>query len=160
MANNCMKRCSMSLVSEKWKSSHNEISSWRYPVRMTIIQKTRIKSWRGCGKRELSYIFGGNINWNYPPMENCVRRFPKILKIELSSALATHVWVFIQRKMKNCSLKVIFIPFAHCSVICNSQDTAAAWTSTDRWVAKEDAVCISPHDYHSAIKRTTFFHLQ
>ena len=104
--------------------NHNEISSWRYPVEMTIIKKKRNKSWRGCGKKRTLIHFWWECKLRYPQWKT-VWKFPPKLKIDLLYALATHVWVFIQSKKKNTNLKIYLHPHVHCSSIYNSQDTEA-----------------------------------
>ena len=154
-----MKRCSMSLIIREMKVK----TTMRYHLGDILFEwllsKDKNKSWRGCGKKRTLIHFWWEYKLRYPQWKT-VWRFPKILKIELSYALATHIWVFIQRKMKNSNLKSYLYPHMHCSIICNSQDMEATWMSTDRWVVKDDVVCISPHDYYSAIKRMKFCHLQ
>ena len=42
--------------------------------------------------------------------------------------------------------------YVHCSTVYNSQDTEATWVSTDRWMNKEDVVCIYTQECYLTIK--------
>ena len=44
-------------------------------------------------------------------------------------------------------------PYVHSSTIYNSQDMETTYMSINRWMDKEDVVCIYTTEYYSAIKK-------
>ena len=44
-------------------------------------------------------------------------------------------------------------PYVHSSTIHNSQDMETNPTSTDRWMDKEDVLCVCVYEYYLAIKK-------
>ena len=59
---NYLKRCSTSLIIREMQIKTTEVSS-QAGQNGHRQKSTNNKCWRGCGKRELSYIVGGNANW-------------------------------------------------------------------------------------------------
>ena len=53
---------------------------------------------------------------------------------------------------ENYNSKRYMHPNVHCRTIYNSQDMEATYLSIDRWMDKEDVVCVYIYIYYSAIK--------
>ena len=89
---NYLKRCSTSLIIREMQIKTTEVSS--YAGQNGHQQKsTNNKCWRGCGKRELSYIVGGNANWFTHYGDQCGDSLEKAM-VTHSSTLAWKIpWV-------------------------------------------------------------------
>ena len=54
----------------------------------------------------------------------------------------THALLGIYPEYKNTNLKGYMHPYAYCSIIYNSQDMEATQVSKDKWMNKDDVVCM------------------
>ena len=124
---NYLKRCSTSLIIREMQIKTTEVSS-QAGQNGHQQKSTNNKCWRGCGKRELSYIVGGNANWFTLYGDQC----GDSLKIWVQNCHMTQqspCWAYTSMKRQ---LKEIHIPSVHCSTINNSQDMEATQMSTGR----------------------------
>ena len=135
-----LERCSTALINREmqmqWGMTSHQ-SEWPSSKNLQIIN-----AGEGVEEREPFCAVGGNVNWCNHNGET-VWMFLGKLKIAAiwsSNPTARHI------SRENHNSKRYTHPSVLCNSIYNSQDMEAAQVSVNKWIDKEDVVCIYTHN--------------
>ena len=123
--------------------NHNEISS--HSCQNGCHQKEHKNCWRGCQEKGTLVLccWGCKL---MQPLWKTVWRFLKKLKLELLYDPATPLLGMYVKKKKHI-FKNMHVLTVHSNIIYKCQDMGATQVSINRWMDREDVVCVCMHTH-------------